>query len=52
MSADEYVHTSIVNPNEYVVEGYNPGVMIQTFAQQMTEEEINGLVEWLLDPNR
>jgi mono/diheme cytochrome c family protein len=52
VSAEDYVYTSIVNPNEYVVEGYQPGVMLQNFAQQMTEEEIRGLVDWLLDPNR
>ena len=52
MLPEDYVHESIVNPNAYVVEGYSPGVMLQTFAQQMTEEEIEGLVEWLLDPDR
>jgi len=52
MSAEEYVHQSIVDPNAYIVEGYNPNVMPQTFAQQMTEEEINSLVEWLLSPSQ
>jgi mono/diheme cytochrome c family protein len=50
--AATYVHNSIVNPNEYVNEGYIAGIMPQTFGEQMSEEEINGLVEWLLDPNR
>jgi mono/diheme cytochrome c family protein len=52
MSADEYVHTSIISPNEHVVEGYMAGVMLQDFGTEMTEEEINGLVAWLLNPNR
>ncbi len=52
VSAEDYVHTSIVNPNDYIVDGYLAGVMTQNFAQQMTEEEINGMVDWLLDPNR
>ncbi len=47
-----YVHNSIVNPNAYVVEGYMSGIMPQNFAERMSEEEINSLVEWLLDPNR
>lgn len=47
-----YVHTSIVNPNAYVVEGYMGGIMPQNFVEKMSEEEINSLVEWLLDPNR
>ena len=50
--APTYVHNSIVNPNAYVVEGYMAGIMPQNFAERMSEEEINSLVEWLLDPNR
>lgn len=50
--AATYVHASIVNPNEYVNEGYVSGIMPANFADQMSEEEINSLVEWLLDPNR
>lgn len=50
--AAAYVHTSIVDPNAFVNEGYIAGIMPQTFSQQMSEEEINSLVEWLLDPNR
>jgi len=47
-----YVHESIVNPNAYISEGYMAGIMPANFAERMTEEEINALVEWLLDPNR
>lgn len=50
--AATYVHTSIVDPNVFVNEGYMGGIMPQTFSQQMSEEEINSLVDWLLDPNR
>ena len=50
--AQEYVHNSIVSPNSHVVDGYFPNIMPQTFAEQMTEEEINSLVNWLLDPGR
>lgn len=46
--AQTYVHNSIVNTNEYVVEGYTAGIMPQNFSEQMTEEEINLLVDWLL----
>ena len=49
--AQTYVHTSIVNPTAYTVEGYNP-VMPANFTDRMSEEEINAMVEWLLDPNR
>ncbi|MEM7537321.1 MAG: c-type cytochrome [Chloroflexota bacterium] len=53
MSAEEYVYTSIVEPNAHIVEGYpSPSSMPATLAEQMTEEEIQGLVAWLLDPNK
>ena len=50
--AETYVHTSIVAPNDFVNPGYLPNLMPQNFAEQMTPEEINALVTWLLDPNR
>ena len=50
--APTYVHNSIVNPNAYVAEGYMAGIMPQNFAERMSEEEINALVEWLLNPDR
>lgn len=52
LSAEEYVYESIVNPNAHIVEGYVGGVMPQNFADQMSEEEIQGLVAWMLDPER
>ena len=51
-TAQEYVHNSIIAPNALVSDGYTPNVMPQNFPQLMSEEEINGLVDWLLDPNR
>ncbi len=51
-SAEEYVHNSIVAPNDYIVEGYMANIMPNNFADQMSEDEINGLVTWILDPNR
>lgn len=50
--AAAYVHTSIVDPNAHVVEGYMAGIMPQDFSTKMTEDEINSLVQWILDPNR
>lgn len=50
-TAEEYVYESIVNPGAYLVEGYQ-NLMPGNFADQMTEEEIQGLVAWFLDPNR
>jgi len=49
--AATYVHDSIVNPNAHTVAGYNP-VMPANFAERMSPEEIDSLVQWILDPNR
>ena len=50
--APTYVHNSIVNPNDFVNEGYTAGIMPQNFTEKMSEEEIQSLVDWILDPNR
>jgi len=50
MSAEEYVYQSITEPGAHVVEGYITGIMPPDFATKMSEEEIQGLVAWLLDP--
>lgn len=50
--AQTYVHTSIVNPNAHLSDNYAGGLMPQNFTEKMSEEEINALVAWLLDPNR
>lgn len=52
LSAEEYIHQSIVAPNDYVVEGYPSGIMPQTFGEQMSEEEINAMVTWLLEQSQ
>jgi mono/diheme cytochrome c family protein len=52
MSAEEYIHQSIVAPNAYIVEGYISGIMPQTFDQQMSEEEINAMVTWLIEQSQ
>ncbi|MBX3001874.1 MAG: cytochrome c [Caldilineaceae bacterium] len=52
MSAEEYIHQSIVAPNAYVVEGYPSGIMPQNFDQLMSEEEINAMVTWLIEQSQ
>lgn len=43
----EYLHTSIVDPGEYVVEGYQ-NVMPDVFEQSLSEAEIRDLIAYLL----
>jgi cytochrome c oxidase subunit 2 len=48
VNAVDYIRTSIVDTDAYVVEGYPPGVMPADFGELMTEEELDILVEYLL----
>lgn len=47
LSADEYIQMSILRPGDYVVEGYND-VMITNFSKELTSEDMNALVAFLL----
>jgi cytochrome c oxidase subunit 2 len=44
---EEFVRRSIVEPNQYVASGYEPGVMPQTYGQSLSEAEIDALVQYL-----
>lgn len=46
-TAEEYIQLSILRPGDYVVEGFN-NVMITNFAKEITSEEMNALVAFLL----
>ncbi len=48
MSAADYIHQSIVEPNAYVVEGFAEGLMYQFYGQDLTEDQINDLVAYTL----
>ena len=45
--ARQYLENSILKPADYVVEGY-PNVMLADLAKQLTSDEINDLVEYML----
>ncbi|WP_162909973.1 c-type cytochrome [Aggregatilinea lenta] len=47
MSAAEYLHQSIVDPSAHVVEGFSD-IMPKDYAEQFSDDEINGLVAYLL----
>lgn len=46
LSADD-IRQSIVDPNAVIAEGYPPGLMLQTFGETLTSEELNQLVSYL-----
>ena len=48
VEAVDYIRTSIIQTDDFVVDGYPPGVMPVDFGELMTEEELDVLVEYLL----
>ena len=48
MSAAEYIRESILNPDAYIVEGFNKGDMYQKWKEDLTPQEIEDLVAYLL----
>ncbi|HEU4449058.1 MAG TPA: cytochrome c oxidase subunit II [Gaiellaceae bacterium] len=48
--ADEaFVRESILEPDATIAEGYQPGVMPQNYGELFTDEQIDGLVQYLLE---
>ena len=43
----EFIHTSIVNPNAEIAQGFQPNVMPGTYGQQLSEKQIADLVAFL-----
>lgn len=53
LSAEEYIHQSIIDPNAFIVPQCpagpcSPNLMPQTFGSTLSEAELNGLVQYLL----
>lgn len=48
VSPAAYLHTSIVDPNHFVVPGYQPGLMPQIYAETIALEDQADLVAYLL----
>lgn len=47
-SAEEFLRESIVSPDAHVTEGFAAGVMYQNYDRDLSEQEINDLVAYLL----
>lgn len=48
MSAEEYLRESILEPNAHIVDGFSPGVMYQNYANELTTDEVDALVAYML----
>jgi cytochrome c oxidase subunit II len=46
---EEYVRESIVNPDAQVAPGFQPGVMPQNYEEMFSEQQLDGLVEYLVE---
>jgi cytochrome c551/c552 len=46
-AAEEYLRSSILNPNLYVVDGFSPGLMYQNYKEALTDEQVGDLVAYL-----
>jgi ferredoxin len=48
LSAEEYLRESILDPDAYIVEGYRSGQMLPIYEEQLTGDEVDALVQFLL----
>lgn len=47
--AHDYIYQSIVNPNDYVVDGFNENLMPGTYADLFSDEELEQIIQYLLN---
>jgi cytochrome c len=46
--AEEYLRTAITDPDAYISDGYQDGIMYRGYAQALTAQQINDLVAYML----
>jgi len=47
-TADDYLTASILDPDAYVVDGFSPGIMPKVWGDELTSEQVEQLVAYLL----
>jgi mono/diheme cytochrome c family protein len=47
-SAEQYITESIMDPNAYVVEGFQPNIMPQDFSTRISSDQLSDLIAFLL----
>lgn len=48
LSAEQYIRESIENPDAYVVENYKAGDMYQNWAKELSKQDVDDLIAYLL----
>ena len=51
MSAEEYLRQSILDPNAYIVEGFEPDMAPPNFAEILSDEQVDDLIAFLMTLN-
>jgi cytochrome c oxidase subunit II len=49
LELEEFVRESIVDPDERVASGFQPGVMPKTYDRTLTDEQLDALVQYLVE---
>ena len=47
MGPKEYIYQSVVSPNAFVVNTFQPNIMPQTFANQLSPQQISDIIAWM-----
>jgi len=47
-ASEQYLRESIVQTNDYVVEGYEPGIMVATYGETLTAQDLSDIISYLL----
>ncbi len=48
MSAEDYLRQSILEPDAFVTDGFDAGLMVQVWAQELSDEQVDQLVAYLM----
>lgn len=48
LSAEKYLRQSIIDPNEYLIEGYDIIKMPGNYGEKLSESDINNLIAYML----
>ena len=46
---DEFIRDSIIDPNARIAAGYQASVMPETYESSLTDEQLDGLVQYLVE---
>jgi hypothetical protein len=48
LSGEEYLRQAVTEPGAYVVEGFAAGIMPATYGSQLTAQQVDDLVAYML----